>query len=72
VLAEHPAVGDLLLLWEPTVKASPEQFTIHPPGPAWRAAHDRLWPLMRRIAVNMADDAENLADDLVREALVKL
>jgi DNA-directed RNA polymerase specialized sigma24 family protein len=49
-----------------------EQFEVYLLGPAWRSAHDRLWRLMRRIAVSMAADDEDLADDLVQEAFVKL
>jgi RNA polymerase sigma factor (sigma-70 family) len=56
----------------PAVKASREQFAIHPPGLALRAAHDRLWPLIRRIALSMANDDYDLADDLVQEAFIKL
>jgi DNA-directed RNA polymerase specialized sigma24 family protein len=56
----------------PAVKASPAQLDIYLPGPALCAAHDRLWPLLRSIAMSLANDDEDFADDLTQEAFIKL
>ena len=51
---------------------SPEQREVFPPGLALRAAHDRLWPMMRSIAMRLADDDADFADDLTQEAFIHL
>ena len=51
---------------------SPEQREVVPPGFALRAAYDRLWPMMRCIAMRLADNDADFAEDLLQEAFIHL
>lgn len=56
----------------PAIILSAEQRERYVPGPALRAAYERLHPLMRRLALSLADHDEDFADDLLQEAWIRL
>ena len=49
-----------------------EQTTIYTTGPAYGAAVDRLRAMVRGVARSMADDDDDLAEDLMQEAWIHL
>ena len=51
---------------------SPEQQEVWPPGFALRATYERLWPMMRSIAMRLADKDADFAEDLLQEAFIHL